>query len=156
MDRSPPPPPEPRHTWRTAAYTALFVGITVLAMTLLMRRWAVLQDYSEEMRAEGYHRFAGTMMPPETVAGSPVVKFRIKTDAGDVVTLPAMEDVDDAARGDAPPLSAYPEGTCVEGYARHHKGFMSEVVFRVDGWLYMRDGDVGWMVRKDPDGPPTG
>ncbi len=114
------------------------------AFIFVLVRWKDLMSFSPELRFEGYHRFAGTLLSPAPVTGSDLIMLRVRAEDGESLTLPALKDVS----GEGRPLASYPVGTCVEGWVRHRKGFISEVRITVDGTDYYQDKDIGWIVRK--------
>lgn len=141
---APPDPPEPRKTWRGTLVIAVVVASFGVVMTFVLFRWYELQTFSEDLRFEGYHRFTGTMLPPLPVSGSDLLKPRVRTEDGEELVLPAVPDLPENL---GPSLASWPETACVTGHARHHKGFLSELLFTIDGTDYFYEGDAGWVVR---------
>lgn len=141
---TPPDPPEPFKTWRGTVLIAVAATAFAAVLALVMYRWYELQTFSDALRFEGYHRFSGSLLEPLPVAGSDLIKLRVLSDDGGELVLPPMADVE-PARGK--PLTIYKPGTCVEGWARHHRGYLVEVGLRIEGLDYYFEGDSGWIVR---------
>ncbi|MCZ7583549.1 MAG: hypothetical protein M5R36_09560 [Deltaproteobacteria bacterium] len=138
----PPEPSPPRKTWRGTVVIAAAVAVFAAIIVFINYRWADLQTFSPELRFEGYHYFSGTLLPPEPLFASDLIKLRIRTDDGEELVLPAVPEVGT----DAPKLASYPEGACVEGFARHHRGFLEEISITVDGRNYYLVEKAGWIV----------
>ncbi len=138
---APPDPPEPTKTWRGTVVIVLVVVVFSMAFALLLFRWKQLQTFSTPLRYEGYHRFSGVLVEPEAVFGSELPKIRVRKDDGRIIVLPVLPHVEGG-----PDLASLPPGICVEGYVRHRKGYVEEVMIRVGSLEYFLDSDGQWTI----------
>ncbi|MBZ0270955.1 hypothetical protein K8I61_02895 [bacterium] len=140
---APDDPPLPVKTWRgTVVILVLVLGFAT-ALGFVMKRWASLQDFSPELRLDGYHRFDGRLLPPEGVYRSNLVKLRVKTPGGETLVLPPLPNAVDRYTF----LSYLRTDECVDGYIFQQGGFLREVRLTVGDRELVFDGDMGWITR---------
>ena len=146
---APPDPPLPVKTWRGTLLIGGAVLVFLGIFAFLLFRWAQLQTFSPDLRFEGYHRFTGVLMAPLPVFGSDLVKLRVKAEDGQELVFPPIPEVETGG----PLLLSYPPGTCLSGFVRHHKGYLSEIEIVLGGFTYHFDGDLGWIVTPADEEP---
>ncbi len=143
---APPDPPAPYKTWRGTVVIILIAVAFFAIFGMALFRWKQLQSFSTQLRYEGYHRFSGVLVEPEEVFGSELPKIRVKRDDGRIIVLPVLPKVENG-----PDLASLPVSTCVEGYVRHRRGYVEEVMIRAGSLEYFLDSNGVWTINPVDD-----